>query len=281
MRFILFISVLVWLAAQSRAVNPVYTSADSLKVVSLLAEAGKQPDSVNKVLYFARQLEGIPYVAGTLEQPEEECLVVNLHGLDCTTFVETVLALTLADKSTNRSFEDFLAALQKVRYRSGVLDGYCSRLHYFSDWIMDNECKGLLKEISGEVSRNTQLSELSFMSEHPDSYPHLKNNPDNRKRIKAVEDALNGRELPYIPKALLETSDEITKIKDGDIIALTTNIKGLDISHVGFAFWLKGELHLLHASLLEKKIMADPQPLKDYLKSKKRLTGIRVLSVLF
>lgn len=50
---------------------------------------------------------GVPYVAGTLDEGKEENLVVHLDKVDCTTFVETVLALALADKDKERNFGSF------------------------------------------------------------------------------------------------------------------------------------------------------------------------------
>ena len=89
--------------------------------------------------------------------------------MDCTTFVETVLALALADKDKERNFGSFKKALQHIRYRGGVLNGYPSRLHYFSEWIKDNERKGIVKERTDEFSTLQQELHLNFMSTHPDS----------------------------------------------------------------------------------------------------------------
>jgi len=46
---------------------------------------------------------GAPYQTGTLEMPGREKLVVNLHAFDCTTFVETVLALARCAAAGNLS----------------------------------------------------------------------------------------------------------------------------------------------------------------------------------
>ncbi|MBO4486555.1 MAG: DUF1460 domain-containing protein, partial [Prevotella sp.] len=56
-----------------------YTKKDSVKVVALLDEARQQPADTNWMLYFARQLTDIPYVAKTLEVNSEEQLIVNLR----------------------------------------------------------------------------------------------------------------------------------------------------------------------------------------------------------
>ena len=78
---------------------PSYSQRDSIKVVELLASAKQlQPDD-NLILHFARQLLDIPYVAKTLEKYPKERLIVNLTQLDCTTYVENVMALTLCVKN--------------------------------------------------------------------------------------------------------------------------------------------------------------------------------------
>ena len=84
--------------------------------------------------------------------------------------------------------------------------------------------------------------------------------------------------VSYLPKSCLNVSPEELDIRNGDIIAITTNIKGLDVVHTGFACWMDGKLHLLHASSVMKKVILDPQSLFDYSKNKKAHTGVRVIS---
>ena len=69
------------------------------------------------------------------------------------------------------------------------------------------------------------------------------------------------------------------EINDGDIVALVTNIDGLDVSHIGFAFWQDGKLHLLHASSGEGKVIRDHTTLFSYQMGKSRQTGIRVIRI--
>lgn len=220
---------------------------------------------------------GLPYVAQTLEVGDEEALVVNLRGMDCTTYVENVVAFSKFRQSENQVFEDYTNWLRKIRYREGVLNGYASRLHYFSDWIEDNERKGILKNITQEIGGKPLRKQLDFMSTHRSSYPRLKDDL-TYQQIKEVEGNLKGRDLYYIPK------EEIVKvesqIKDGDIIAITTVIGGLDITHVGFAVKKEdGRVYLMHASLSGSVIVSDI-PLADYMKKFKRNTGIMVCRLL-
>jgi hypothetical protein len=263
---------------------PMITSAstgnDSIKVEKLLRDAAVLPADSNRILFFAKQLTGIPYVAGTLDEGAEETLIVHLDKADCTTFVETVLALAMADKKGSGSFDSFKQALQQIRYRGGKPDGYASRLHYFSDWIKDNEQKGIVKERTGEMSSSTQVLQLDFMSTHPESYKQLKDNPVLTAQIARQEREWKNVSVFYFPKEQLNYPYYKMNIRNGDILAITTNIKGLNVVHTGFACWVGGKLHLLHASSVMKKVILDPQPLYDYSKNKKAHTGVRVISFL-
>ena len=255
---------------------------DGLKVEQWLKEAQNLPQDSCRTLHFAKKMLGVPYVAGTLDGNEEEQLVVRIDALDCTTFVETVLALCIADKRGERDFEGFKKALTDVRYRDGILNGYTSRLHYFSDWIRNNEQMGFVKECTSETACS-QPKELwlDFMTTHVDSYLPMKKNPELVKEMAAHEKNWQGTVVSYIPKENLNLSSDELKIKDGDVLAMVTNIKGLDIVHVGFAFWKEGKLHLLHASSSAKKVIEDPQTQYESSGKTKAHIGLRAIRFVF
>ena len=144
----------------------------------------------------------------------------------------------------------------------------------------DNERKGIVKERTDEFSTLQQELHLNFMSTHPDSYRQLKDNPSLVAEIVRQEQALNGSVVTYFPKDQLSYPPYKLNIKDGDILAITTNITGLDVVHVGFVCWVGDTLHLLHASSVAKKVILDPQPMYDYSKDKRTHTGVRIISVL-
>lgn len=255
---------------------------DSIKVEKWLKEASVLSKDSCRTLHFAKQMLGVPYVAGTLDGNEEEQLVVHTDALDCTTFVETVLALFVADKREERDFEGFKKALMQVRYRDGNLNGYASRLHYFSDWICNNEQMGIVKECTSETAcAQPRELWLDFMTTHVKSYQPMMKKPSLLAEIASVEKKWQGVQVSYIPKEKLNLSPEKLKIKNGDILAITTDIKGLDVVHVGFSFWIGEKLHLLHASSVAKKVIEDSQSLYEYSKNKKAHTGVRVISVVF
>jgi hypothetical protein len=219
-------------------VTPQYLRSDSLTVVKLLKQARQQAKGTNYMIYFARQLKGIPYVAQTLEKNTTEQLVVNLRQLDCTTYVENVCALTLCMKQGKYGFHDFCRNLQSLRYRNGQIKGYTSRLHYFTQWIEDNTTKQYVSEIqSSQAPFNaTQTINVYYMSRNSDKYPMLKGKDSLIADIAQQEKLINGKQYRYITKNAIYNNKATRKtIKDGDIIAILTNIPGLDTSHIGIA----------------------------------------------
>ena len=256
---------------------------DSIKVEKWISEARTLPMDSCRTLHFAKKMLGVPYVAGALDGNDEEQLVVHFDKLDCTTFVETVLALAITEKQCKgNAFTNFKNALMFVRYRDGKLDGYASRLHYFSDWIKDNERKGILREVTSKSSyAQTKELWLDFMSTHSSSYLPMTKDTSLVQQIATQEKAWQGVEVSYLPKDKLNLSSAELKIKNGDILAITTNIKGLDVVHVGFAFWKGEELHMLHASSVANKVIEDPLSLYEYSKNKKAHTGVRAIRFIY
>lgn len=250
--------------------------SDSLFIERVLHEA---PEGAGN-LHFARLFLGRPYVAHTLEVNDKEALVVNTRELDCTTLVENVVALTLCHQQGKRSFRDFRRMLQTLRYRQGILEDYPSRLHYFTDWIVDKQAMGIVKEIQMKTSPFTALQtiKVDYMSQHPQSYSALKAHPAFIPQIKAQEKTLTGMTFRYIPKAEVGNTKLLRSIiKDGDILAITCSKLGLDIAHLGFAVWRSDGLHLLNASMLHHKVVEEPMTLRQYLYKHPSHTGIRVV----
>lgn len=69
-------------------------------------------------------------------------------------------------------------------------------------------------------------------------------------------------------------------LKEGDIVALTTNTPGLDVTHMGIIKMVNGVPHLMHASSKQKKVIIDPLTLADYMR-RNRTQGIRVLRLAY
>ena len=277
MKRLLLIGLILWSTCSAFA-----DEQDRVSIEKWLQEAVSLSKDSCRTLHFAKKMLGVPYVAGTLDGNEEEQLVVLVDSLDCTTFVETVLAFCIADKRGERDYEGFKKALTQIRYRDGILNGYTSRLHYFSDWICNNEQMGFVKECTSETACSLPKELwLEFMTTHVDSYLPMKKNPELVKEMASHEKNWQGTVVSYIPKEKLNLPPEGLKIKDGDVLALVTNIKGLDVVHVGFAFWKDNQLHLLHASSSAKKVIEDPKTQYESSKNTKAHIGVRAIRFVF
>ena len=213
-----------------------------------------------------------PYLAGTLEG-EEEKLVCKLDGFDCYTLVENVLALALTKKSGQKTEENYLKILQKLRYRNGKIDGYTSRIHYFFEWAKQAERYGYLQDLS-PIFGVKLIKRIDFMSQNSKLYPAL-SSPENLSKLTLTEQNISKIPFYYIPKD--NFSNYVSLIKDGDIIAFTSSVAGLDVNHEGFAVWQNGKLKLLHASLEKKKVIISDETLNQYLQRVKKHSGVLVL----
>ena len=253
-----------------------------IAIEAFLSDARQKPSDTNFPLYFARKLLDVPYVAHTLEVNDEEELVVNVDELDCTTLVETVTALTLCAYQKQFTFAAYQNNLRNMRYYNGVIDGYPSRIHYFTDWIVTNQKAGIVTEIQQPNPPFTaiQTVKVNYMSEHPQSYKALKAHPEYVAEIRKMENRITGQKFRFIPKSEVKDTKAMREaVHDGDIIAITCNKPGLDIAHLGFAVWRKDGLHLLNASQLHKKVVEEPMTLYQYLQKHPTHTGIRIIRI--
>lgn len=253
-------------------------TADTTAITKLLIKATDfGTSSPNELMEFiGRQFIGAPYKSGTLEG-QTELLTVNLEEFDCTTFLETVTALALTIEEHKNSWQDFVENLAKIRYRQGEINGYASRLHYFSDWIVSNTHRGIVREVTDRIPQSdSQIKTLDYMSRNRSSYPALAN-ADEYEAIKNMEVGFRSHRFPYIKSGRITAKPILSSFKSGDIIAFTTKTNGLDVSHVGLIVIENDGPRLLHASSREGKVTIDKLSLAEYLKKSPAITGVRVI----
>ncbi len=271
---------MIFISLGIKAQGILFVQSDSVRVVGMLRKAIiDKPD--NLMLYYAHQFINVPYVAQTLEISTTEKLIVNLRGLDCSTFVETVMALSMTTKQRSTEWRDYCKNLALIRYRNGKVEGYASRNHYFHWWVENNQKKGLvtLPEIPMAIKKR-QILDLSYMTSHVNSYRMLRDGGAKVKSdIRNYEKASFGKVMYYIPASQLGNGkDVLTCIKDGDILAMVTKRHGLDTSHIGIAEWgSDGKLHLLNASKIHKKVVLEPRTLQQYMATQRLQQGVWVI----
>lgn len=230
---------------------------------------------------IGRTFVGTPYRPRTLEIPGQEQLVLNFEALDCVTFVENVLALSrfvitappavMAEPHVYQSY--YRGVLRQIRYRGGEIEGYPSRLHYFSEWIADAEAKDLAVDIGQDLGGVADDEPIDFMSTHPDAYAQLAET-ESLDRVRETEARISARPRYYLPKDRI--AEAAGGIRDGDIIAATSTVRGLDIAHTGIALWIDGELRLMHAPLVGEAVQISERTLADRIQKIEGQDGIMV-----
>lgn len=251
---------------------------DTTRINEILTDAAsKRFDTPSERCgYIARKFIGKPYAASTLEQTPE-LVTVNIDEFDCTTFVETVLAMAYTVGESRTSWRDFVYNLERLRYRGGELGGYSSRLHYVCDWVIDNTHRGNIKDATQIFPKvNHIVRTIDFMSSNRDRYPALADSAEYA-RIKNVEIGYRSHRFPYIKTIDLNGKETKACFIDGDAAALVSSLKNIDVTHMGFIVIENGEPYLLHASSTSGKVEVSEKNLHDYLKRNRTLSGVRVI----
>lgn len=263
-----------------------------------------------RIQYFSGLFLEKPYALTALGEGAhgqfDQAPLYRFDAFDCQTYVETVLALTLADSPTN-----FKRCINHIRYANGKID-YIQRHHFTSpDWNQFNQQQGLLKDITTSIVdqnhhpiaryadaeiavsnwyRHFDLAKIrichaskSFAKQQLDLLKQrAKNLPNKRSR------------LAYIPIETLVSKDKssryiLDQIPNGAILEIVrpnwdlTQAIGthLNVSHLGWAIREHGEVYFYQASSLSSNIVKSP--LIDYLirmQSQPTIKGINVQIVL-
>ncbi|WP_293181596.1 MULTISPECIES: N-acetylmuramoyl-L-alanine amidase-like domain-containing protein [unclassified Microcoleus] len=191
--------------------------------------------------------QGLPYVEGLLDKSGEEKLIVTLNKFDCVLFVETVLAISRGVAVKDYEYQNFVNRIEEQRYLNGKMNGYCSRLHYFSEWIKDNQKRQTVENITAQLGGVPMNKTLNFMSQHRSSYPQMVKDEATYQCIVSQEAELAKTTVNYIPTNRIKSV--YSQLKPGDIVAVATDVKGLDVTHTGFVYRnADGNLGLIHAS---------------------------------
>jgi uncharacterized protein YbgA (DUF1722 family) len=233
--------------------------------------------SMSEIIYkLAGYFLGTPYQEGLLDQFQQETLYVSLKGFDCVLFVETVLAIAQGIAVQDYSYQTLLKNIENLRYVNGTLQGYCSRLHYFSDWIAENQSRQNVENITARLGGFFLNKKLNFMSHHRESYRQLVDN-NNYQCIVQREQKLASLPFQFIPTNQIKSI--YAQLKPGDIIAVATNIEGLDFTHTGFVYQNDDNtIGFIHASPIGKVTIA--RDLSQYIARVKNAIGIVVVRAL-
>jgi hypothetical protein len=233
-----------------------------------------------RVAWFGQALVGTPYKGYTLEIHDYvEAPSVNLIGLDCWTFFETALAFARMCElePTKWTPQQMLHFIEMDRYKGGRCTGsYLSRLHYLEDWSMDNERRGLVRDLTDDFGGIGVSNAAIEMTHNWRGYRYMVNSAANRAGITRMETELRERPLPMIPLSKVRSVE--SKLQSGDIISIVSRDGGAyGTSHVGIALRKDGVVHFMHASSPRNygKVVIDSR-LSEYLTRYKTHAGIMV-----
>lgn len=280
-KLLLSVIILSFISLNARALANVRfndETADTTKITQILIETADQKFKTpnQRTGYIARKFIGTPYAANTLEI-KPELVTVNLDAFDCTTFVETVLAMAYTVGEGRTSWRDFVYNLERLRYRGGEVNGYASRLHYICDWCVDNIHRGNIEDATRLFPQiNYIVRTIDFMSANRDKYPALADSAEF-ERIKNIEIGYRSHRFPYIKTSNINGKETRAAFRDGDAVAIVSSLKNLDVSHMGFIVIQDGMPYLLHASSKNGKVEISSLTLAEYLKKNRSALGVRVL----
>jgi len=232
----------------------------------------------DRMVKIAMELEGLPYKAYTLEIHNKiESPSVNLKGLDCWTFFETVMGMSKMLETPKKGYipSDLLRQIEHTRYRDGVCKGsYLDRIHYLAEWYKDNDKRKNIDDITRKfptVTMPNQCNEMSLLWKH---YRYLKHNPELRHLMAKSERDMTAMKVKMIPKSKVASIEK--HLKNGDIIGIARHGDGSYCSHVGIIIKdEKGRARFMHASTTYKKIVVDTT-ISEYLNKFKKHAGILV-----
>jgi hypothetical protein len=262
-RVLLLLAVLLFASCEDASPPENHTPVDQVTAADLEASGDADFDRIMEIAVeqelherpigeimqtLGLELRGAPYVAGMLDEPDEEELIARLDQFDCVLFIEGLLALARGIQQQDYGYQGYLDRLEEVRYRNAdIRGGYCERLHYWSDWIATNERRGVIEAITDDLGGEVLDKEINFMTQNRDSYPRLVASDSLFREMQQVEADLAGMDLYYIPQDRI--SEVYDQLQAGDIIATATDIEGLDVTHTGLVYkTADGQTGFLHAS---------------------------------
>ena len=266
LRFLALFIPLVFLCWNCRALDnsdrPLYRMTPR-EISRTISKIHKHTSNLSeRIIEVSAHFLGTPYHLGPLgEGPQGEFdqkPLISFSAVDCTTFVEETMALSLA-----KSLRQAKKILQRIRYKNGVIS-YQTRNHFPSvDWIPNNIAAGFIKDITSTVAgpdlevaskwiskrkwyQDKKISDIQGFSKLT---PQEKNVLLQKLRNIGEEMPDEEASIPYLP--IRDFADRLQNIPSGTIANL---VRGDNpqypvlISHQVFIIQKGGEPYVRHAA---------------------------------
>jgi hypothetical protein len=188
---------------------------NTVEVERLLEEASDAKNFCERIERISARFLGRPYFESPLEggPHSPEVFKISLAGFDCVTYIETVLAL-----ARSRAIDEFIVEMREIRYANGHIDFY-HRNHYMLDWAVNNEARGVIRDITIGPESVVKTRTLSLIEALPEKTVSFR----------------------CFPKRSLDQIQD--RIETGDIMLFVSTRKALDVFHTGIL--IKGEDDIL------------------------------------
>ncbi|MGN0211246.1 MAG: N-acetylmuramoyl-L-alanine amidase-like domain-containing protein [Muribaculaceae bacterium] len=272
--------IIMWVGvagvAMPREIRWYNEASDTTRVAKILTQVASHrwSNPSERTAAVARMFLDVPYVAHTLEG-SPEMLTVNLDELDCTTFIDIAVALSYTAGEGRTGWQDFVFNLERWRYRGGEVNGYSSRLHYNCDWAVNNIHRGYLMDLTTNLPKCQYIVRtISYMSNHRSSYEALADSTEYA-RVLEVENGYRNHRFPYIKVQDLRSKEVDSRLREGDIIAFVSNLKDLDVTHLGMVVKVNGETRVMHASSTDGKVEISDVSLYEFVRRNRNWIGAR------
>jgi hypothetical protein len=200
---------------------------------------------------------GVPYTdlpLGDGESGPEPGPLFRTDGVDCQTYVETVLAMANAG-----SLGQAKSILDDIRYADGK-PSFQSRNHFTeAQWLPANTRKGYLADEVRALDRRAPVSTLTLVKEQWAQVPALKrlasaNIPDGKYRVR------------YLPlDQVLKHAKEIAPGTVSMVVRENDPARVVRITHMGFVVRTKDGLAIRHASTGKEHAVID-EPLDAFVR---------------
>jgi len=218
--------------------------------------------AVISALFLGREFEWGPCGEGIPGSYDEKPLY-SFESFDCTTFIESVLALTF---TTGNSYQEFLDHLKNIKYSDKNEVSYVNRNHFTSlNWIPNTIQKEYLSDITTVIypSAPERMKWLDVDDWYAKKISTLKKSDDLQKdeKIASLEMKSDNKKtsnlarVSYIPLTELLSNEVQKKLIDEGVVLFNmvknehtkVNIPVI-IGHQGFIIEKNGSLIIRHAS---------------------------------
>lgn len=261
----------------------------------------------SRILQISEAWLGKAYERGALGEGEkgdfDQWPLYRFDAFDCETYVDTVLALALAQNPTT-----FKSCIRKIRYRDGIVS-LLNRNHFTClDWNRNNQRQGFFADITTTIHGGHHQPIVRFAKAEIDKaawYHHIgqhqirlvhASSTEIRNHLTLLNEKTKSLSkqvstIPYLPLSILfdiqgKPNMQIFKqIPNAAIIELVrpnwdlTETIGthLNVSHMGFAIWSNGRLLFRNASTLHQQVVEES--LIDYLRQMRESPTVKGINV--